>query len=132
MRWICISFADFSHLNKEIFRCISEDIRTDEVIITEERIQHVNDRHPGEHEKIKEYLKEAVENPDYIIADKHPDTGLIIKEIKTEDTYIQLVLRVCTSKDEIEFKNSVISLWEISERRLQNYLRNKSILYKRK
>jgi len=119
-------------LNKEIFRCISEDIRTDEVIITEERIQHVNDRHPGEHEKIKEYLKEAVENPDYIIADKHPDTGLIIKEIKTEDTYIQLVLRVCTSKDEIEFKNSVISLWEISERRLQNYLRNKSILYKRK
>mgnify|MGYP003453130778 CR=1 FL=1 len=43
-------------LNKEIFRCISEDIRTDEVIITEERIQHVNDRHPGEHEKIKEYL----------------------------------------------------------------------------
>lgn len=119
-------------LNKEIFRCISKDIRTDEVIITEERIQHVNDRHPGEHEKIKEYLKEAVENPDYIIADKHPDTGLIIKEIKTEDTYIQLVLRVCTSKDEIEFKNSVISLWEISERRLQNYLRNKSILYKRK
>lgn len=87
-------------LNKEIFRCISKDIRTDEVIITEERIQHVNDRHPGEHEK--------------------------------KDTYIQLVLRVCTSKDEIEFKNSVISLWEISERRLQNYLRNKSILYKRK
>lgn len=119
-------------LNKEIFRCISKDIRTDEVIITEERIQHVNDRHPGEHEKIKEYLKEAVENPDYIIADKHPDTGLIIKEIKMKDTYIQLVLRVCTSKDEIEFKNSVLSLWEISERRLQNYLRNKSILYKRK
>ena len=118
-------------LNKEIFRCISEEIRTDEVIITEERIQHVNARHPGEHEKIKEYLKEAVENPDYIIADKHPNTGLIIKEIKTGDTYIQLVLRVCTSKDEIEFKNSVISLWEISERRLQNYLRNKSILYKR-
>lgn len=119
-------------LNKEIFRCISKDIRTDEVIITEERIQHVNDRHPGEHEKIKEYLKEAVENPDYIIADKHPNTGLIIKEIKMKDTYIQLVLRVCTSKDEIEFKNSVLSLWEISERRLQNYLRNKSILYKRK
>lgn len=118
-------------LNKEIFRCISEDIRTDEVIITEERIQHVNERHPREHEKIKEYLKEAVENPDYIIADKHPNTGLVIKKIKTKDTYMQLVLRVCTSKDDIELKNSVISLWEISERRLQNYLRNKSILYKK-
>ncbi len=118
-------------LNKEIFRCISKDIRTDEVIITEERIHHVNDRHPGEHKKIKEYIKEAVENPDYIIADKHPNTGLMIKEIKARDTYIQLVLRVCTSKDEIEFKNSIISLWEISERRLQNYLRNKRVLYKR-
>lgn len=118
-------------LNREIFRCISEELRTDEVIITEERIQHVNDRHPGKHEKIKEYLKEAVENPDYIIADKHPNTGLIIKEIRTEETYIQLVLRVCTPKDETELKKSVISLWEISERRLQNYLRNKSVLYKR-
>lgn len=118
-------------LNKEIYRCISEEIRTDEVIITEERIQHVNERHPGEHEKIKEYLKDAIENPDYIIEDKHPDTGLIIKKIKAGDTYIQLVLRVCTSKDEIEFKNSIISLWEISENRLKNYLRNKSILYKK-
>ncbi|MBP3568097.1 MAG: hypothetical protein J6J44_00505 [Lachnospiraceae bacterium] len=118
-------------LNREIFRCISEDIRTDEVIITEERIHHVKESHPGEHEKIKEYLKETVENPDYVIADKHPNTGLIIKKIKKEDTYIELVLRVCTSKDELDFKNSIISLWEISERRLRNYLRNKSILYKK-
>lgn len=118
-------------LNREIFRCISENIRTDDVIITEERIHHVNDRHPGEHKKIKEYIKEAVENPDYIIADKHPNTGLIIKEIKTGDLYIQMVLRICTSEDKTEIKNSIISLWEISERRLQNYLRNKSILYKR-
>ena len=119
-------------LNKEIFRCISEDIRTDEVIITDERIQHVNERHPGEHEKIKEYLKEAVENPDYIIADKNPDTGLVIKKIKSGNMYIQLVLRLCTTRNEMEYKNSIISLWEISEARLQNYLRNKPILYKRK
>ena len=118
-------------LNKEIFRCITEDIHTDEVIITDERIQHVNERHPGEYEKIKEYLNEAVVNPDYILADKHPNTGLIIKEIKMKDTYVQLVLKICTSKGEMEFKNSIISLWEISEARLQNYLRNKHCLYKR-
>ena len=119
-------------LNKEIFRCISEDIRIDEVIITDERIQHVNERHPGEHEKIKEYLKEAVENPDYIIADNNPDTGLVIKKIKSGNMYMQLVLRLCTTRNEMEYKNSIISLWEISEARLQNYLRNKPILYKRK
>lgn len=97
-------------LNKEIFRCISEDICTDEVIITEERIQHVNDRHPGDHEKIKEYLKEAVENPDYIIADKNPNTGLIIKKFKSGTTYIQLVLKICTSQDEKEYKSSIINI----------------------
>ena len=91
----------------------------------------MNEQHPGEHEKIKEYLKDAVENPDYIMADKHPNTGLIIKEIKTKEIYVQLVIKICTSRDEREFKNSIISLWEISEARLQNYLRNKQLLYKR-
>lgn len=33
--------------------------------------------------------------------------------------------------DDPNYKNSVISCWEISEKRLQNYLRNKTILYKK-
>ena len=44
---------------------------------------------------------------------------------------LQMVLRICTSKDMKGYKNSIISSWRISEKRLQNYLRNKRILYKK-
>ena len=34
-------------LNKELYKVVTEDIRTDEVIITDERIQHIQERHPS-------------------------------------------------------------------------------------
>ncbi len=34
-------------IDREIYKCITEDIRTDEVIITDEQIQHIEERHPG-------------------------------------------------------------------------------------
>ena len=76
-------------------------------------------------------LSEIICDPDFIVEDKHKNTGLIIKKIKTEKEYIQMVLRVCTSKDNLNYKNSVISCWKISEKRLRNYLRNKRVLYKK-
>lgn len=35
-------------IKREIYSCITEDIKTDEVIITEERVQHIKDRHPND------------------------------------------------------------------------------------
>ena len=86
-------------INREIYKCITKDIVTEEVIITENQIKHIQDRHPDSFEKAAGHA--------------------------------QIVLRVCTSEDEYGYKNSIISCWEISEKRLQNYLRNKRILYKR-
>ncbi len=78
-------------------------------------------------------LSDAIAYPDYIIRDdKHENTGLVIKKLQMAgQRNIQVVLRICTSQDEQDYKNSIISCWEISERRLINYLRNKDILYKR-
>ena len=33
----------------EIYKCVAEDIVTDEVIITDERIQHIKSRHPDDY-----------------------------------------------------------------------------------
>lgn len=118
-------------IDKEIYRCITEDIRTDEVIITDNQIQHIKDRHPEVYNKVLSNIQEALRVPDYIIRDKHEYTGLVVKRIATENGILQVVLRICTSGDEHEYKNSIISCWELSERRLQNYLRNKEILYSR-
>ena len=95
-------------IDREIFRCIAEDIVTEEVVV-----------------------RDILRDPDYIIEDKHPYTGLVVKRLETGSESLQVVLRICTSEDQPGYKNSVISCWEISERRLQNYLRNKKILYNR-
>lgn len=118
-------------IDRDIYKCITEDIVTDEVVITESQIQHILDRHPEVYKEILNYLSKIIQKPDFIIKDKHENTGLIIKRIKTKKEYAQIVLRICTSCDNPNYKNSVISCWEISEKRLQNYLRNKTILYKK-
>ena len=118
-------------INRDIYKCITEDIVTDEVIITENQMQHILDRHPDAYAEIIDYLSDIIRDPDFIIEDKHDNTGLVIKRVKLEKEYAQMVLRICTSDDDPNYKNSVISCWEISEKRLQNYLRNKRILYKK-
>ena len=118
-------------LDKEIYRCIAGDMVTDEVIITERQIQHIKERHPDSYLKTITHLEVVLKSPDYIIEDKHVDTGLVIKKIGTEDGFIQVVLRVWTSSDDGQHKNSIISCWKISDARLANYLKNKGILYKK-
>ena len=118
-------------INRNIYRCITEDIVTDDVIITENQMQHILDRHPEAYKEVIDYLSDIIREPDLIIKDKHKNTGLVVKKIKTGNEYAQMVLRICTSNDDPNYKNSVISCWEISEKRLQNYLRNKTILYKK-
>ena len=118
-------------INRNIYRCITEDIVTDDVIITENQMQHILDRHPEAYKEVIDYLSDIIQEPDLIIKDKQKNTGLVVKKIKTGNEYAQMVLRICTSNDDPNYKNSVISCWEISEKRLQNYLRNKTILYKK-
>lgn len=118
-------------IDRDKYRCITDNITTDEVIITEERIQHIRDRHPGDYEKIEPFLQTALDAPDYILEDKTPNTGLILKAIEEKDLRFQMVLKVHTSADNPAFKNSIISAWEISESRWKNYVNNKKILYKR-
>lgn len=119
-------------INIDIFRCITEDITTDEVILTKERIEHIKLHHPGHFEVIIPYLEIALKAPDYILkdSDNKNNTGLILKKINENGVRIQIVLRIHTSNDDPKFKNSIISSWKISETRWNNYLKNKVILYK--
>ena len=118
-------------LDWKIYDSISINHVTDEVIITEEQLSHIRERHPEAYKDTLRYVREILDNPDYIIKDKHPNTGLIIKEIPEGESSSLLVLRICTEIDSKEYKNSIITSWKITEKRLNNYLRNKQILYKK-
>ena len=119
-------------IDVKIYRCISEYILTDEVIITDERVGHVKERHPEDYETDCEYLKEIVEHPDYIIEANKPDTALILKQIiESKEKQFKTVLRLKTSTDKPEYKNSIITFMKINEKEWKRLLRNKRILYKR-
>ena len=119
-------------IDVKIYRCISEYIITDEVIITDERVGHVKERHPDDYEKYCEYLKEIVERPDYIIEANKRDTALILKQIiESKEKQFKTVLRLKTSTDKPEYKNSIITFMKINEKEWKRLLRNKRILYKR-
>lgn len=121
---------DIGRLNMSIYKCISNEYVTDEVIITEKQLLHIKEKHPEAYDNTVSYIKCILEQPDYIIKDKQPNTGLVIKQIMSCKKHLLLVLRICTSCNK-GYKNSIITSWEISGARLNNYLKNKQILYKR-
>jgi len=56
---------------------------------------------------------------------------LILKEIREADEVFKTVLRLITSKDNPEYKNSIITFMKIDEKEWNRLLRNKEILYKK-
>ena len=58
-------------INRDIYRCITEDIVTEDVIITDNQMQHILDRHPDAYTEVVNYLSDIIRDPDFIIEDKH-------------------------------------------------------------
>lgn len=117
-------------LDIEKYRCVSSDIRTSEVIITDERIKHIQERHPEDYERFRSYIPKIIAEPDYIIAANKEDTAVILKEIIENGEKFKLILRLKTPKDPENYKNSIISFWKIGETTWKKTIKNKKILYK--
>ena len=117
-------------IDVEIFRCVTDDIITDEVIITETQINHIKKSHPDDYDRFGKYFKEIVEKPDYIIEANKPYTALILKEINENNKKYKTVLRLATSLDNPEYKNSIITFMKIDEKEWRRILKNKKTLYK--
>lgn len=114
----------------EKFKNVTEDIITDEVIITEERIAHIKEHHPNDYEKYCNYMTQIVEDPEYIVEANKPKSALILKSFTDGEESFKTVLRLHTSSDEQKYKNSIITFMKINEKEWKRLLRNKKILYK--
>lgn len=120
---------DVGNINKDMFAEISTDVTTNEVIITDDRIEHSN-LHNNAYEKYGDLIPDVLANPDVVYQDKRPYTAIMLKQIQDNGKTAQLVLRLHVSSDNPEYKNSIISFWDISDKRRQSYERNKKIIYK--
>lgn len=119
-------------LDKNIYKCVTEDIVTDEVILTSERLQHIKERHPNDYERYLNYMQLCVEKPDYIIEANKPKSAVALKDIDLEDgKHLKAIVRLNTSEDNPGYKNSVITFQSIREKEWKRLLNNKQILYKK-
>lgn len=117
-------------MDRDIYKCITADIVTDEVIITDERIGHIQERHPNDYERYCGYMKDIVEHPQYIVESPKPFTALILKEFEEGEEQFKTVMRLKTSHDNPDFKNSIITFMRINDKEWERMLKNKKILYR--
>ena len=123
-------------IDKKIYSCITPDIMTKKVILTEKQIEHIEEKHPKDIELVKKYAKKVLKNPNYILEDKNKNrskTGLVIKWIKDkgESFPLLIVLRMKRKTDNKKYKNSIISGWRLNKETLENKKKKHKILYKK-
>ena len=117
-------------LDIDKYKCVTEDIVTNEVVITQKQVEHIKERHPNDYESFSSFFKEIVENPDYIIEANRPNMALVLKQIKLNNEKFKTVVRLTTSSDSPNYKNSIITFMKIDNKEWNRILKNKKTLYK--
>lgn len=109
---------------------ICNEIRTDEVVLTRERLEHIKERHQEDFDLYFQQLQQIIDNPDYILKDAKNDlTAMLIKHI--EDTNINVIIRLSIKNDRIHTKNSIMTLYRIRDKNLKKLMKRNETIYKR-
>ena len=116
-------------INLGIFKSISDDITTDIVIFNSERIEHVRKDHPGDYELYSVHIAAILKNPDYILKANRPRSAVLLSKIMPCGTKLKLVLRLNTSSDSPEYKNSIITFMKIRDKEWRRIIKSKNVLY---
>lgn len=75
------------------YSSIEKNIRTEEVIITDERIQHIRKRRGDAfYEKYNGMFAEILQDPDYIFKETREHTALVCKKMIQDKKYVNLAL----------------------------------------
>jgi len=105
-------------------------IQTDEIVITNERISHIKERHSEDYALFEKYGAESVASPDFVIKDlKNKGTVFMVKRMP--DTNLNVVVRVALETDDGKLKNSVMTFYRLREKNLEKLIRKNKLLYRK-
>jgi hypothetical protein len=105
-------------------------LKTNEIIITNERIEHIKTRHPEDYELFMEYSLDVISDPDIIIKDMdHQNSVFMIKRLT--ETNVNVIVKLITDTDDSEHKNSVMTFYRIRDKNLKKLEDKNKILYKK-
>ena len=119
-------------IDRELYRIVDEDLVTDDVIITEQQILHIEDGHPGDYDRLSSHIPLILQEPDYILRGNRPHTALVLKKIVTPELTAEIVLRLKVSGDPDDYKKTPLSPCGISVRSVfgDSYVKAKSFTKK--
>ena len=104
-------------------------LKTTDIIITRERINHIKSHHAIDYHFFEDYGKEAVENPDIVIKDiKHDNTVFMIKRLNAIN--LNVIVKLVLADNEGDLKNSVMTFYRIRHKNLVKLQNNNKVLYK--
>ena len=108
---------------------------TEEVILTDERLyEHILLFHEDEYKQLRPYIKNIIENPDYIVEDnRHLDTMIYLKQVKEIEKNGRVVIKLALGQDKEHNKNSIITMMKLNKRTWKQTIKNRGkIIWKNK
>ena len=116
-------------LNLKLLKNKFLNLKTDEIIVTNERIKHIKQRHMEDYELFLRYGKQCVQQPDIILKDeKNLGTIFMIKRIS--ETNLNVIVRLALNSDKEGLKNSVMTFYRVRDKNLKKLMEKHEILYK--
>lgn len=105
-------------------------ITTDEVVLTDERKQHILEDHANDYEKIVQNIDRVVLNPNEILEDsKNKDTLFFIG--KLDKNNLNVIVRLNTTNNKEHPQNSVMTAWIIRNSNLKKLREKNKTIYKK-
>lgn len=111
---------------------VTQNIRTDEVIITDDRVRHIIERRGQKfYDEYNARFSEILRDPDYIFGDTRENTALVCKSFVENGATVNLVVRLAVESDNPDYKNSIITAIKENDKRFEQRVRNNIPLYKK-
>ncbi len=128
-----MNYTYIGNIDKNIIGTFSKKIITTSVILTYERLNnHILKYHNEEFMQIKPYLKNIIQNPDYVIEDNmHNNTLIFLKHIDEINKKARIVIKLATdSQDKVYNLNSIITIMRQRDRSWMQTINNRGkIIY---
>ena len=128
-----MDFKDYKYIckiNTVVLETEFGKLVTDELIITDERDEHIRKRHKDDYIIFHQHVLDVIQIPDVILKDsKNQNTVFYIKYI--EETNLNIVVRLSLETEGTGKINSVITSYRLGKKTLKRLKKNNKILYNR-
>ncbi len=125
--------AEFTVLGKIDTQLLEKEfgkLKTNTVIVTHERLSHIEQQHPQDMDFFYSYASSAVQSPDVIIKDmKNPETVFMVKSL--ENTNLNVIVKLVLEGNDENIQNSVMTFYRIRTSNLKKLEKNQKVLYKK-